>query len=54
MKYQKSTLQVLKEGRCALANATMMFKFIFFYAIIQATSIVILFRSGRCPLPVLL
>ncbi|KAL2621789.1 hypothetical protein R1flu_001994 [Riccia fluitans] len=35
---------VLAEGRCALVTATVMFKYMFFYALIQATSVLVLYR----------
>ncbi|OAE34108.1 hypothetical protein AXG93_2891s1330 [Marchantia polymorpha subsp. ruderalis] len=35
---------VLAEGRCALVNATVMFKYMYFYALIQATSVMVLYK----------
>ncbi|BFI18309.1 hypothetical protein MPTK1_6g14430 [Marchantia polymorpha subsp. ruderalis] len=35
---------VLSEGRCALVSATVMFKYMFFYGLIQATSVIVLYR----------
>ncbi|KAG6552584.1 hypothetical protein Mapa_005784 [Marchantia paleacea] len=35
---------VLAEGRCALVSATVMFKYMFFYGLIQATSVIVLYR----------
>ncbi|KAG6552588.1 hypothetical protein Mapa_005788 [Marchantia paleacea] len=38
---------VLAEGRCALVNATVMFKYMYFYALIQATSVMVLYKYVR-------
>ncbi|OAE34103.1 hypothetical protein AXG93_2891s1270 [Marchantia polymorpha subsp. ruderalis] len=35
---------VLAEGRCALVSATVMFKYMFFYGMTQATSVIVLYR----------
>ncbi|KAL2621794.1 hypothetical protein R1flu_001999 [Riccia fluitans] len=35
---------ILAEGRCALVNATVMFKYMYFYALIQATSVMVLYK----------
>ncbi|CAM6100809.1 unnamed protein product [Calypogeia fissa] len=35
---------VLAEGRCALVNATVMFKYMYFYALIQATAVMVLYK----------
>eukprot|EP00271_Cylindrocystis_brebissonii_P009013 TRINITY_DN23598_c0_g1_i1.p1 TRINITY_DN23598_c0_g1~~TRINITY_DN23598_c0_g1_i1.p1 ORF type:complete len:1095 (+),score=245.29 TRINITY_DN23598_c0_g1_i1:277-3285(+) len=38
---------VLGEGRCALVNATTMFKYMYFYALIQTTAVLLLYSHDR-------